>query len=466
MKIFDTIAAIATPLGSGGIAIIRVSGENSREIAQCIVKTKSGKPLDKLESHKLTLSDIHRPDDLEAVIDEALVSVMRAPNSFTGETVVEINCHGGYLAASTILNMLLDCGARMAEPGEFTRRAFMNGKTDMLGAEATMDLIDAKSGLGLSNAAKSLNGTLSHKINALRDGIMEITANISAAADYPDEVDPLTTEEITEKLNPVISELDSLINGFETGKILRDGITTVIVGKPNVGKSSLLNALSRTERAIVTDIPGTTRDTIEEYINLKGASLRLLDTAGIRSEAADAVEQIGIERTMQNIELADLCLFVIDSHTDIDDRDAKIAEKLKDKNTIVILNKTDKAQTVTRGDISEKFGFNEKDIIETATPMNGEATGIELLENMIADKFAIGDVKNDAVFISNTRQRDSLVKSKKSVCLALEAVEGGMPFDILYVDLEDALSALGEVVGTTVQEEIIDTVFSRFCVGK
>ena len=295
---------------------------------------------------------------------------------------------------------------------------------------------------------------------------MEITANISAAADYPDEVDPLTTEEITEKLNPVISELDSLINGFETGKILRDGITTVIVGKPNVGKSSLLNALSRSERAIVTDIPGTTRDTIEEYINLKGASLRLLDTAGIRSEAADAVEQIGIERTMQNIELADLCLFVIDSHADIDDRDAKIAEKLKDKNTIVILNKTDKAQTVTRGDISEKFGFNEKDIIETATPMNGEATGIELLENMIADKFAIGDVKNDAVFISNTRQRDSLVKSKKSVCLALEAAEGGMPFDILYVDLEDALSALGEVVGTTVQEEIIDTVFSRFCVGK
>lgn len=466
MKIFDTIAAIATPLGSGGIAIIRVSGENSQEISQKIINTKSGKPIKELESHKLTLSDIHRPNDFAAVIDEALVSVMRAPNSFTGETVVEINCHGGYLAASTILNILLDCGARIAEPGEFTRRAFMNGKTDMLGAEAIMDLIDAKSSLGLSNAAKSLNGTLSQKINILRDSIMEITANISATADYPDEVDPLTTEEITERLSPIISDLDSLIDGFETGKILRDGITTVIVGKPNVGKSSLLNALSRTERAIVTDIPGTTRDTIEEYINLKGASLRLLDTAGIRTEAADAVEQIGIERSIKNIEIADLCLFVIDCNEDIDDRDSKIAEKLKNKNTIVILNKTDKTARVTRSDIFEKFGFSKKDIVETATPMNGEPIGIDLLENMIADKFAIGQVKNDDVFISNTRQRDSLVKSKNSIMLALEAAENGMPFDILYVDLEDALSALGEVTGTTVQEEIIDMVFSRFCVGK
>ncbi len=466
MKIFDTIAAIATPLGSGGIAIIRISGENSQEISQQIIKTKSGRTLKELESHKLTLSDIHKPDDSDSVIDEALISIMRAPNSFTGETVVEINCHGGYFAAASILNMLLDCGARMAEPGEFTRRAFMNGKTDMLGAEATMDLIDAKSGLGLSNAAKSLNGTLSHKINALRDSIMEITANISAFADYPDEIEPLTEQEISEKLTSVKTELDSLIDGFETGKILRDGITTVIVGKPNVGKSSLLNALSRTERAIVTDIPGTTRDTIEEYINLKGASLRLLDTAGIRSEAADEAEQIGIERTMQNIELADLCLFVIDSNIPTDDRDEKIAEKLKGKNTIVILNKSDKTTKVTRSNIIEKFGFCEDDIIETSTPINSEPTGIDLLEKTIADKFALGTLSSDNVFISNTRQRDSLIKSKKSVCLALESAKNGMPFDILYVDLEDALSALGEVIGTTVQEEIIDMVFSRFCVGK
>lgn len=466
MKIFDTIAAIATPIGSGGIAIIRVSGEDSEKIAEKIIKPKNGKPITSLESHKLTLSSVHRPSDESFVIDEALVSVMRAPNSFTGETVVEINCHGGYLAASAILNMLLGCGARMAEAGEFTRRAFMNGKTDMLGAEATMDIIDAKSDLGLSNAAKSLGGALSQKINALRGAVMDITANISATADYPDEVDPLSGDELAEKLKPVLEDINSLINGFETGKILRDGITTVIVGKPNVGKSSLLNALTRTDRAIVTDIPGTTRDTIEEYISLKGASLRLLDTAGIRANAADEVEQIGIERALDNIEIADLCLFVLDSSGNLDERDENIAEKLRGKNTIFILNKTDKASAITSKDICEKFKVNTDDIVETSAPLGGSVTGIDCLENRIAEKFAIGELKSGDVFISNTRQRDSLVKAKKSVELALSGSENGMPFDLLYVDLEDALSALGEVVGTTVQEEIIDAVFSRFCVGK
>ena len=449
MKMFDTIAAIATPLGSGGVAIIRVSGADSEKVSQNVVKTKSGKKLTELESHKLTLSDIHKAGDESASVDQALVSVMRAPHSYTGETVVEINCHGGYFAA---------------EPGEFTRRAFINGKTDMTGAEAAMDIIDSTSGLGLGNAANVLNGALAEKINDIRQDFMEITSHISAAVDYPDEVDPLTDEEVLEKLNLISSKISELIDSFETGKILRDGIHTVIVGKPNVGKSSLLNALSRSDRAIVTDIPGTTRDTIEEYINIKGASLRLLDTAGIRAEVSDEVEQIGIDRAMENIKIADLCLFVIDSNSKLEPEDEKIAKALKGKTTIVILNKTDKSAEITPIELKNRFGFETDDIVETSTPKDKTPAGIEKLEERIAEKFALGTIKSGEVYVSNTRQRDSLVKARESVDLALNGV--GMPFDLLYVDLEDALSALGEITGATVQEEIIDQVFSRFCVGK
>lgn len=466
MKIFDTISAIATPIGSGGIAIIRVSGENSEEIVQKIARAKNGKSLSEIQSHMLTLCDIHRPHDKDFIIDEALVSVMRAPKSFTGETVVEINCHGGYLAAKTILNMLLSLGSRMAEAGEFTRRAFMNGKTDMLGAEATMDLIDAKSDLGLSNAARALGGKLSDKINDIRSDIMDITAHISGAADYPDEVDEIETTALCDSLNRIIQKVDKLINGFSTGKILRDGITTVIIGKPNVGKSSLLNALSRTDRAIVTDIPGTTRDTIEEYINICGASLKLLDTAGIRENASDEVERIGIDRSIENMENSDLCLFVLDSSDEFDKHDEEIAKKLTDKNVIVILNKTDKNQKITLDDISLKLNISKDDIIETSTPKDGEITGIDRLESRIAEKFAIGQLNPGDVFISNARQLDSCVKAKQSLALALGGAENSLPFDLLYIDLEDALSSLGEVIGLTVQEEIIDTVFERFCVGK
>ncbi len=465
---FDTIAAIATPIGSGGVAIIRVSGENSVAVAGAAARLRRGIPLEKAESRRLYLADIHKTGDPDDIIDEALVAVMRAPRSYTGETVVEINCHGGYLAADTILKELLSAGARPAEPGEFTRRAFINGKTDMIGAEAVMDIIDSKSGMGLANAARSLGGALSDKINAVRDIILNITAEIAAAADYPEEVDPLPPEETAEQITAALKKVSALIDGFETGRILRDGIAAVIVGRPNVGKSSLMNALTRSDRAIVTDIPGTTRDTIEELVNIKGAAMRLLDTAGIRGETDDKIEQIGISRALESIAGADLCIFVADSSAELDPEDLRILKAVKGKPTVCALNKTD-LETETRltaKALAEAAGIGITDVVETAAPESGKAEGIDALEERIAEKFALGDIGSGDVYVSNTRQRDSLAKARRALKLALEGAESGMPFDLLRIDLEDALAALGEVTGQTVQEEIIDNVFSRFCVGK
>ena len=468
MKMFDTIAAIATPIGSGGVAIIRVSGENAESAAQSVVSLRCGKPLKEAENRRLYLADAHKAGDKSAVLDEALVSVMRAPHSYTGETVVEINCHGGWLAADSILKEILASDARLAEAGEFTRRAFVNGKTDLIGAEAVMDIIDSNSGLGLSNAAKSRGGALSRKIDAAREGILAITAEIAAAADYPEEVDPLPADETAALIGAAAKRIDELIAGFETGKILRDGIAAVIAGRPNVGKSSLMNALTRSDRAIVTSIPGTTRDTVEGVINIKGAAMRLLDTAGIRGETDDEIERIGIDRALKWIDKADLCIFVADSSEALTGEDMRIIETLKGKICVCALNKTDisaKAR-LTKKELAEKTGIDIADIIETAAPENGEARGIEALESRIADKFALGKISGSDVYVSNARQRDSLIKARKALGLALEGAQNGAPFDLLYIDLEDALSALGEVTGMTVQEEIIDNVFSRFCVGK
>lgn len=467
MKLHDTIVAIATPIGSGGIAILRLSGNDAAAIAGRIVAPNNGKNLDCLESHKMTLSAIHEADTPEALIDQALAVVMRAPRSYTGETVVEIHCHGGFFAARRILEELLRCGARLAEGGEFTRRAFLNGKTDLIAAEATMDLIDANSSLGLDNAARSLSGQLAEEIQLLREKVIAVTSHISAAADYPEEVETPDTEEIALKLNQIQEGIDKLLGTFETGRILKDGITTVIVGQPNVGKSSLLNALTRSDRAIVTDIPGTTRDVIEEYVHLGGVSLRLLDTAGIRNHSdLDTVERIGIERTMTQVENADLCLFLLDSNQPIDAADKEIATLLKEKQTLVLLNKTDQTPCITKEEVAEVFGFPMDRILETATPKNGNTVGLDLLETSITEIFLAGRLRPGEVYLSNARQRDSLLKASDALAHATEALLCAMPYDLLYVDLEDVLSALGEVTGVTVQEEIIDQVFARFCVGK
>ncbi len=464
MKIFDTIAAIATPIGVGGIAIIRISGEGAVTCAESIVFPKCGRTISRIESHKLVLSDIKSLDD-QRLIDEALVSVMRAPHSYTGETVVEINCHGGYMVAEAVLEELFKAGARQAEAGEFTRRAFMNGKTDLLKAEATIDLIHANSELGRLNAAKALSGGLSERVDKIREEAIELAANLSAILDYPDEIDEMSAGELENALKSISDGIENLLNGFKKGKIMRDGIKTVIAGRPNVGKSSLLNALSHTERAIVADIPGTTRDTVEEYVTVKGIALRLIDTAGIR-ESENKIERIGVERAKENIKEAQLCLFVLDASEGILSEDIRIFEYIKDRPQIVILNKTDKSESVDIEAYAKTLGIKADSFILTATPKDGEPIGIDVLEDKVKDMFMAGGIDKDDVFISNDRQKDSLLKAMAAVNNMKASIEEGMPTDMLYVDLEDLIEALGEVTGATVQEEIIEKVFERFCVGK
>ncbi len=462
MKLNDTIAAIATPRGAGGIAIIRLSGEKAEEIAAKMAVPYGGRELSDLDSHKLTLCKIYTHDK-KTLMDEALVAVMRAPKSYTGESVVEINCHGGFLAADKILSGLLSCGARLAEAGEFTRRAFINGKTDLSGAEAVMDLMNSATEAGLHNAAMSLTGELSKKINTLREKTLLIAANVSAAADYPDEVDTPESDDLENQLTELRRETSTLLSGFDKGRIMRDGVRCAIVGRPNVGKSSILNALLRFERAIVTDIPGTTRDTIEELVSVGGIALRLCDTAGIR-DASDEVERIGIEKSMQNIAAADLCLFVVDASEQLTDEDKSIAEAVKGKRTILIMNKTDKEAAFD--DAAEQLGISPDAQVLTSAPKGKDAAGIEALETAISDMFAIGSVKTDEVYIANERQRDSLIKAEEALSHAIDGLKMGMPYDLLYIDLEDALTAFGEITGKTVSEEIINSVFENFCVGK
>ncbi|MBO5955391.1 MAG: tRNA uridine-5-carboxymethylaminomethyl(34) synthesis GTPase MnmE [Clostridia bacterium] len=465
MKLHDTIAAIATPKGSGGIAIIRLSGNDAVAIASKMVYPYGNKELSSLESHKLTLCRISSPESPSAILDEALVAVMYAPKSYTGETVVEINCHGGFLVADKILTKLLSCGARLAEAGEFTRRAFINGKTDLSGAEAVMDLMNSGSEAGLNNAAKILTGGLAKKIADFRSSVMELASHVSAAADFPDEVDPMESHLLIQRFDDLQGELTALLGTFDTGRIIRDGVRTAIVGKPNVGKSSVLNALLRWDRAIVTDVPGTTRDTIEELATVGGITLRLIDTAGIRS-AADEVEKIGIQRSMENIDLADLCLFVVDSSQEISREDCEIGKALQNKKVILIINKTDKTSALGEASPEAILKICPSATIYTATPKGSAPMGIDNLEAVISRMFQVGDIKEDQIYLANERQRDSLLRATSALENAKHALVSGMPFDLLFIDLEDTLSALGEVTGETVQEEIVDKVFENFCVGK
>lgn len=459
MKVVDTIAAIATASGNSGIGIIRVSGDEAIEIVDKIFKSvNSDKKLVNVKSHTINYGHIV---DNDKVIDEVLVSVMNGPHSYTGEDVVEINCHGGMIVIRKILEIVLKNGARTAEPGEFTKRAFLNGRMDLSQAEAVMDVINAKNEFALSSSIEQLNGRVSEKIKSLRKKIIYNIAFIESALDDPEHISiDGYSDKLSKILEEVNGELSRLINNFDNGRIVKEGVKTVILGKPNAGKSSLLNLLLGEERAIVTDIEGTTRDTLEESINLNGVFLNLIDTAGIR-DSEDVVEQIGVNKAKELAEKSDLVIFVADASKELDENDKEIINLIKDKRAIVLLNKSDLGTIINEKNVSE---FDNKPVI-TFSAKTGD--GLDELENKIRDLFYEGKVKyNDELYITNARQKESLINAKNSIEEVIKSVENDMPEDFYSIDLMDAYTYLGQIIGESVEDDLVNEIFSKFCMGK
>lgn len=456
---FDTIAAISTPVGEGAISIVRLSGDEAIKIAD---KLFSGKNLYEVNSHTLHYGKIVNPNNDE-VIDEVIVSVMKAPKTFTREDVVEINCHGGYISVKRILELVLENGARLAEPGEFTKRAFLNGRIDLSQAEAVMDIINSKTKQAMKVAVTQLDGKLSRLIKKLRQELIETIAHVEVNIDYPeyDDVEEMSHEMMKKKTKYVHAEIEKLLEVANQGKILREGIKTAIIGRPNVGKSSLMNALVQEERAIVTDIPGTTRDIIEEYVNVRGIPLKLIDTAGIR-ETKDLVEQIGVERSHKILQEADLVLFMLNNNEEITDDDRKIIDSLNDTNYIVIINKTDLPQKINLNEV--KALVKDRTVITTSL-INDE--GLDQLEKAISNIFFTEDLfSDDVTFVSNVRHIHLLKQAKSALEDAMEAIELGVPLDMVQIDVRRTWEYLGEIIGDTASESLIDQLFSQFCLGK
>lgn len=458
----DTIAAIATPPGEGGIGIIRISGQKALDIIEKIFLPKNPKLWEKKLSHHLYLGYIINKEADNQIIDEVLVSIMRAPRSYTREDVVEINCHGGYLPLKLTLKLVLDQGARLAEPGEFSKRAFLNGRLDLSQAEAIIDLIRAKSEKGLAVALNQLEGKLSKKIREQRQELLRILAHLEASIDFPeDEIETLSGEEIAESLQKLMAEIKAQADGFQAGKIYRDGIKTVIVGKPNVGKSSLLNALLKENRAIVTDIPGTTRDVIEETVQVGGIALRIVDTAGIR-QTQDLVEKIGVEKSIALLHEADLILVVLDVTQGLTQEDREILRMVQDSGTkfIVLLNKIDLTEVGELGELSSL----EAPVVKISAK---EEIGLEQLEKQIEELMLQGKVvAKDQGLITKFRHYEALQKARNHLEEAMRALQQGLPADFLSIDLKAAWEALGEITGETVGEDILDRIFADFCIGK
>ncbi len=455
---FDTIAAISTALGEGGIAIIRVSGEDALEIVDNIFK--GSKKLSTVDSHTINYGKLF--DEHGNVVDEVLVSVMRSPKTYTKEDVVEINCHGGLIAAKRVLELVLDNGARLAEPGEFTKRAFLNGRIDLSQAEAIIDIIRSKTDRAMNIALKQVEGQLSKQIIKMRRELLEVLAHIEVTIDYPEhDVETVTHNLLLEKSNSVKKEIERLIEVANQGKVLREGISTVIVGRPNVGKSSLLNALVHENKAIVTEIPGTTRDVIEEYINIKGIPLKLVDTAGIR-ETEDLVEKIGVERSKKALEEADLVLYVLNYNDTLHEDDLQLMEILKDTNVIVIINKTDLSNQLDIEIIKELL--SKSPIIYTSMK---EEIGLEELETAISQLFFAGNIKqDDFTYVSNSRHIQLLKQSRQSVADAINSIEEYIPIDMIAIDIKNTWDALGMIICDSVSEDLVDQIFTQFCVGK
>ncbi|PZO95844.1 tRNA uridine-5-carboxymethylaminomethyl(34) synthesis GTPase MnmE [Streptococcus halichoeri] len=454
-KEFDTIAAISTPLGEGAIGIVRLSGSEAISIANKVFK---GKDLSKVPSHTINYGHIQDPDQAE-IMDEVMASVMLAPKTFTREDVVEINTHGGIAVTNEILQLLLRQGARLAEPGEFTKRAFLNGRVDLTQAEAVMDIIRAKTDKAMNNAVKQLDGSLSQLINQTRQEILNTLAQVEVNIDYPeyDDVEEMTTALMREKTLEFQTLLENLLRTAKRGKILREGIATAIIGRPNVGKSSLLNNLLQEEKAIVTDIAGTTRDVIEEYVNIKGVPLKLVDTAGIR-ETDDIVEQIGVERSKKALKDADLVLLVLNAAEPLTAQDRQLLELSQDSNRIVLLNKTDLPQVIE----TEHLPL---DTIAISVLTNKNIDQIEERINQLFFDNA-GLVEQDATYLSNSRHIALIEKAVQSLEAVNEGLALGMPVDLLQVDLTRTWEILGEITGEAAPDELITKLFSQFCLGK
>ncbi|MCL6427984.1 tRNA uridine-5-carboxymethylaminomethyl(34) synthesis GTPase MnmE [Bacillus subtilis] len=458
----DTIAAISTPMGEGAIAIVRLSGPEAIQIADRIYKGPKGKTLSSVESHTIHYGHIvDRPSD--RVVEEVMVSVLKAPRTFTREDVIEINCHGGIVTVNQVLQLALREGARLAEPGEFTKRAFLNGRIDLSQAEAVMDLIRAKTDRAMNVAMNQMEGRLSALVRRLRSEILETLAHVEVNIDYPeyDDVEEMTHQILVEKATAVKKEIEALLRTSEQGKILREGLSTVIIGRPNVGKSSLLNSLVHEAKAIVTDIPGTTRDVIEEYVNVRGVPLRLVDTAGIR-ETEDIVERIGVERSRQVLKEADLILLVLNYSEELSEEDVKLFEAVEGMDVIVIMNKTDLEAKIDIERVRELA--NGRPVVTTSLL---KEEGVNDLEEAIQSLFYTGAIESgDLTYVSNTRHISILQEAKRAIEDALSGIEQDVPIDMVQIDLTRCWELLGEIIGDAVHESLIDQLFSQFCLGK
>lgn len=456
MNFDSTIAAISTPLGTGGIAIVRMSGDKSIEIADKLFKGK--KSLLKVKSHTIHYGNIVSPEGF--VIDEVMVSVMKAPNTYTREDVVEINCHGSVYGARKVLEELIKSGATLAEGGEFTKRAFLNGRIDLTKAEAVIDIINSRTSSAHTLGVNQLGGVLSQKINEIREDLLSLTSHLQALLDFPEEgLEPFGEDEYYNILKNTQQNISHLIETSDKGRIIRDGIETVICGKPNVGKSSLLNLLSGTDRAIVTEIEGTTRDSIEEYVYMDDVALKVIDTAGIR-ETGDTVEKIGVEKSKKLIGEASLVIFILDALTPPDENDRLIGELVSDKKTIVLINKSEKEINPD----TKEFASGFENVIEFSVK---EEKGVKELTHKIKSLFELGELNGEnKEAIINLRHKEALYKAQKAVSGAIDTLDMGMSADMTFIDVENAISYLGEITGLTVSEEIVDGIFHKFCVGK
>ena len=453
----DTIAAISTGMTNSGIGIVRICGDEAFAIADRIYSGKN--KISEAESH--TIHYGHIKDGVET-IDEVLVMVMKGPGTFTGEDTVEVNCHGGTFVVKRVLETVLKNGARAAEPGEFTKRSFLNGKRDLSQAEAVIDLINSENEYALQSSISQLKGSIKNKINDIRNKIIYHTAFIETALDDPEHI---SVDGYGEKLKTIvkeiIEELMVLIRSADNGRVMKEGINTVIVGKPNAGKSSLLNVLSGHERAIVTDIEGTTRDILEEQVRLGELSLNVIDTAGIR-RTDDVIEKIGVDRAQEYAMNADLIIYVVDASKDLDENDEKIMNLIREKNTIILLNKSDLDTVISAEQMMKKTGN-----IPVISISAKEEKGIRDLEDTVKDMFLKGDISfNDQVYITNVRQKNALIEARESMEKVIQSIDDGMPEDFYSIDLMDAYEALGSITGESVGEDLINEIFNKFCMGK